>query len=102
MGSRYQPPANTDRSLNMGNAQARRRIKAADFHYLAKFTAFASNDLVEDYYNKLIDQFPDGKMDVESFIATFQLAFPERPKEKVHKLAEEMANKDGKFPWPTC
>ena len=29
----------------MGNAQARRRIKATDFHYLAKFTAFASNEV---------------------------------------------------------
>jgi len=81
----------------MGNAQARRRIKASDFHYLAKFTAFASNDLVEDYYNKLIERFPDGKMDIENFIATFQTAFPERPKDKVEKLAEEMANKEGKI-----
>merc|ERR1711925_27434 len=44
-----------------------------------------------------IEQFSDGKMDVESFIATFQLAFPERPKDKVEKLAAEMANKDGKI-----
>merc|ERR1711872_40309 len=85
------------RTAIMGNAQARRRIKASDFHYLAKFTAFASNDLVEDYYNKLIERFPDGKMDIENFIATFQTAFPERPKDKVEKLAEEMANKEGKI-----
>merc|ERR1712002_1241788 len=50
-----------------------------------------------EYYNKLIEQFPDGKMDVENFIATFSLAFPERPEEKVQKLATEMANKDGKI-----
>merc|ERR1719244_1777279 len=88
---------NIHQTAIMGNAQARRRIKASDFHYLAKFTAFASNDLVEDYYNKLIERFPDGKMDIENFIATFQTAFPERPKDKVEKLAEEMANKEGKI-----
>ena len=32
-------------NFRMGNAQARRRIKATDFHYLAKFTAFASNEV---------------------------------------------------------
>ena len=31
----------------MGNAQARNRIKAADFHYLAKFTAFVTNEVRE-------------------------------------------------------
>jgi|ERR1711915_89640 len=95
MGSRYQPPANTDRSLSMGNAQARRRIKAADFHYLAKNTAFATNDLVEEYYNNLMDKYPDGRMSRDDFIATFRLAFPSRPEDKVTKLADEMANKDG-------
>ena len=29
----------------MGNAQARKRIRASDFHYLAKFTAFVSNEV---------------------------------------------------------
>lgn len=81
----------------MGNAQARRRIKAADFHYLAKFTAFASNELVEEYYNNLVDKYSDGKMDAADFVATFKLAFPERPAEKVELLAERMQNKDGKI-----
>ena len=31
--------------ISMGNAQARNRIKAADFHYLAKFTAFVTNEV---------------------------------------------------------
>ncbi len=29
----------------MGNAQARQRLKGSDFHYLSKFTAFASNEV---------------------------------------------------------
>merc|ERR1711970_968729 len=71
----------------MGNAQARKRLKAADFHYLAKFTAFVTNELVEEYYNDLIDKFPDGRLDKESFIKTFHLAFPNRPEDKVKNLA---------------
>merc|ERR1711887_389883 len=78
----------------MGNAQARKRLKAADFHYLAKFTAFVTNELVEEYYNDLIDKFPDGRLDKESFIKTFHLAFPNRPEDKVKKLADEVANKN--------
>merc|ERR1712200_240737 len=66
-----------------GNAQARKRIKAADFHYLAKFTAFASNDLVEEYYNKLLEKYPDGKMDKSDFEDTFKIAFPSRPEDKI-------------------
>ena len=30
---------------NMGNAQARKRIKARDFDYLAKFTGFANEEV---------------------------------------------------------
>ena len=30
----------------MGNAQARKRIRASDFHYLAKFTAFVSCEVI--------------------------------------------------------
>ena len=44
-----------------------------------------------------MEQFPDGKMDKESFVRTFHLAFPERPEDRVVKLADEMANKDGKI-----
>merc|ERR1711914_56367 len=67
--------------VTMGNAQARRRIKASDFHYLAKFTAFATNDMVEEYYTTLMDKYSDGKMSKEDFIKTI-------------KLADEMANKN--------
>jgi len=81
----------------MGNAQARKRIKAQDFHYLAKFTAFVTNELVEEYYNNLMDKYSDGKMEKDDFIKTFHLAFPSRPQEKLDKLAEELANKDGKI-----
>merc|ERR1712198_207199 len=80
--------------VTMGNAQARRRIKASDFHYLAKFTAFATNDMVEEYYATLMDKYSDGKMSKEDFIKTFKIAFPTRPEEKVIKLADEMANKN--------
>eukprot|EP00088_Acartia_fossae_P011942 TRINITY_DN1609_c0_g2_i1.p1 TRINITY_DN1609_c0_g2~~TRINITY_DN1609_c0_g2_i1.p1 ORF type:complete len:205 (-),score=74.37 TRINITY_DN1609_c0_g2_i1:32-610(-) len=81
----------------MGNAQARKRIRATDFHYLAKFTAFASNELVEEYYNKLMDKHHDGRMDKQDFIETFHLAFPNRPEDKIVKLADEIANKDGEI-----
>ena len=72
----------------MGNAQARQRLRGSDFHYLSKFTAFANNEvrtytwfkhihvyfiftffqLVEEYYTRLMDKNPDGKMDVPDFI----------------------------------
>jgi len=84
-------------NFNMGNAQARQRIKARDFDYLAKFTGFATDECVEHYFDTLMDKYPDGKMSVEDFIDTFKVAFPERPEEKVQKLAENMANKDGKI-----
>jgi len=86
--------SSTHAQANMGNAQARRRIKASDFHYLAKFTAFATNDMVEEYYTTLMDKYSDGKMSKEDFIKTFKIAFPTRPEEKVIKLADEMANKN--------
>merc|ERR1711872_983325 len=95
MGVLSDRPNNT--AFIMGNAMARKRIKSSDFHYLAKFTAFASNDLVEEYYKNLLEKYPDGKMDKEDFIATFHLAFPTRPEDKVQLLTEEMANKDGKI-----
>ena len=53
--------------------------------------------MVEEYYNNLMDKYSDGKMEKEDFIATFHLAFPSRPQEKLDKLAEELANKDGKI-----
>ena len=64
----------------MGNAQARQRIKARDFDYLAKFTGFVTCEvcvalkicqscefsflqLVEEYFDMCMDKYPDGKMD---------------------------------------
>eukprot|EP00092_Neocalanus_flemingeri_P024026 GFUD01026060.1.p1 GENE.GFUD01026060.1~~GFUD01026060.1.p1 ORF type:complete len:194 (-),score=54.22 GFUD01026060.1:303-884(-) len=81
----------------MGNSQARQRIKARDFDYLAKFTGFATEELVEEYFDTLMGKYPDGKMDAEDFIKTFSIAFPMRPEEKVQKLGAELANKDGKI-----
>jgi len=81
----------------MGNAQARQRIRASDFHYLAKFTAFVSCELVEEYYNKIMDKSSDGKMSKQDFVDTFHLAFPNRPEEKVIKLADEISNKNGEI-----
>merc|ERR1711955_10375 len=87
----------TIKNFSMGNAQARQRIKARDFDYLAKFTGFATDECVEHYFDALMDKYPDGKMSSEDFIDTFKVAFPERPEEKVQKLAANMANKDGKI-----
>lgn len=81
----------------MGNAQARQRIKARDFDYLAKFTGFANEELVEEYFDTLMDKYPDGKMSIEDFIDTFKIAFPERPEDKIQKLATNMANKDDRI-----
>merc|ERR1719430_2824975 len=81
----------------MGNAQARQRIKARDFDYLAKFTGFATDELVEEYFDQLMNKYPDGKMDAEDFIKVFCIAFPCRPEEKVQHLADELKNKDGKI-----
>ena len=36
-------------------------------------------------------------MDKDEFIEVFEIAFPERPKDKIEKLAEQLANKDGKI-----
>ena len=44
-----------------------------------------------------MDRYPDGKMTTEDFIDTFKIAFPERPEEKIQKLAANMSNQDGKI-----
>merc|ERR1712121_192782 len=67
--------------VTMGNAQARKRIKARDFEYLAKNTRFATIELMEE----------------EDFIKVFSIAFPARPEEKVHELAKRLSNKEGKI-----
>ena len=81
----------------MGNAQARQRIKARDFDYLAKFTGFVTCELVEEYFDMCMDKYPDGKMDREMFIKMFNIAFPTRPIEKVEILADELTDPNGKI-----
>ena len=49
----------------MGNAQARRRLNAKDFQYIAKNTALLNMQIVTEYYTELIQKYPDGKMEVE-------------------------------------
>ena len=44
-----------------------------------------------------MDKYPDGKMSIEDFINTFKIAFPERPEDKIQKLATNMANKNDKI-----
>ena len=53
--------------------------------------------LVENYFDNLMDKYPDGKMETADFIETFKIAFPERPEDKIQKLAVNMSNKDGKI-----
>jgi len=81
----------------MGNSQARQRIKARDFDYLAKYTGFVTCELVEEYFDMCMDKYPDGKMDRETFIKMFNIAFPTRPIEKVEILADELTNPNGKI-----
>ena len=44
-----------------------------------------------------MEKYPNGKMSVEDFVNTFKIAFPERPEDKIQKLATNMANKDDKI-----
>merc|ERR1712200_265095 len=84
-------------TVAMGNSQARQRIKARDFDYLAKFTGFVTCELVEEYFDMCMDKYPDGKMDKDTFIKMFNIAFPTRPMEKVQVLADELENANGKI-----
>merc|ERR1711962_1353359 len=76
-----------------GNAAARQRLKFRDFDYIAKFTCLASADLLEDYYDELMDKYKDGKMQKADFIKIFTMAFPNKDKGKITRLADEIANK---------
>jgi len=85
----------------MGNTQARNRLKAQDFHYIAKNTAFLTSDVVNDYYKEVIESSSIGKMEPEMFKKIFRLAFPERPEEKLDALIEKIRNvekTDGSIP----
>ena len=94
----------------MGNTQARNRLKAQDFHFIAKNTAFLTNDVsyryeydrdgienlnvkvVSDYYKEVMESASIGKIDPELFKKIFRLAFPERPEEKLDALIEKIRN----------
>ena len=52
---------------------------------------------MEEYFDVLMEKYPNGKMSIEDFINTFKIAFPERPEDKIQKLATNMANKDDKI-----
>jgi len=85
----------------MGNAQARRRLNAKDFQYIANNTALLNMQMVTEYFNDLTSKYPDGKMEVQDFKKIFQLAFPERKEAKVDQLAEKLRNvekTDGTIP----
>jgi len=88
----------------MGNTAARQRLKAQDFAYISRNTAFLSRDIVSDYYTELMSRCPDGKMEPEEFKKIFRLAFPERPEDKLDLLTTKVANvekTDGKIPLHT-
>jgi len=92
----FRPKSNT-----MGNKQARQRLKAQDFHYIAKNSAFLNREVVSDLFNELTAKYPLGKMDPEDFKKVFRLAFPERPEEKLNALTEKIRNvekTDGSIP----
>jgi len=78
----------------MGNAQARKRLQSSDFAFIANHTAFLTKGIVEEYYKKIMSECPDGKMAPAQFKKTFQLAFPERPEDKLDKLIEELKTKN--------
>jgi len=90
--------------IRMGNTAARQRLKAQDFAYISRNTAFLSRDIVSDYYTELMSRCPDGKMEPEEFKKIFRLAFPERPEDKLELLTTKVANvekTDGKIPLHT-
>jgi len=81
----------------MGNAQARQRLKFRDFEYLAKFTGIANAELMEEYFDEIMDKNKDGKMDPADFKKTFNFAFPNKPVDKLDRLADEITDSKGKI-----
>merc|ERR1712079_346912 len=85
----------------MGNTQARNRLKAQDFHYISKNTAFLTTDVVRDYHKEILENSSVGKIEPELFKKIFRLAFPERPEDKLDILVEKIRNvekTDGSIP----
>merc|ERR1711970_359709 len=89
------------KGISMGNTQARNRLKAQDFAYIAKNTAFLTNDVVRDYHKEILENSSVGKIEPELFKKIFRLAFPERPEDKLDMLVEKIRNvekTDGSIP----
>merc|ERR1711942_424721 len=74
--------------VSMGNAQARKRIKARDFEYLAKNTRFATIELVEEYFDMVMDKYPDGRMEEEDFKNVWH-CFPCKTRGESSRACEE-------------
>merc|ERR1712198_39147 len=89
-------------NFNMGNAQARQRIKARDFDYLAKFTGFATDECVEHYFDTLMDKYPDGKMSVRISLTHSKWHFLRDLKKKFKNLLKTWQTRMEKFLWQTC
>merc|ERR1711971_80787 len=90
MGVRHWPPERKKKQnklhINrMGNTQARRRLNAKDFQYIANNTALLNMQIVTEYFTELTQKYPDGK----------------RQADKVDQLAEKLRNvekTDGTIP----
>jgi len=78
----------------MGNAAVRQRVKPADFHYLAKNTAFLTKEVVEEYFDTYVGAVSRGRIESEGFKTIFKLAFPSRPEEKLDLLIKEMEDEE--------
>merc|ERR1712173_79173 len=80
--------------IRMGNAAVRQRVKAEDFHYLAKNTAFLTKEVVEEYFDTYVGAVSRGRIESEGFKKIFRLAFPSRPEEKLDLLIKEMEDEE--------
>merc|ERR1712098_205977 len=88
--------------VSMGNPQARKRIKARDFEYLAKNTRFATIELVEEDFDMLMDKYTDGKMEEEDFIKVSPLPFLQDLRRRCMSSLRDSQIRKAKYPWQTC
>merc|ERR1712080_266299 len=72
------------------------RVRAEDFSYIARNTAFLTDEIVKEYFDKYVGAKERGRIDSADFKKIFCIAFPERPQDKVDKLISEMENPDDK------
>merc|ERR1712110_159058 len=49
--------------IRMGNTQARRRLNAKDFQYIANNTALLNMQIVTEYFTELTQKYPEDKVD---------------------------------------